>query len=66
MTAGATAHGRRSCPSQYDSWRCCAWLQIKPFVLRRTKDQVLKDLPPKILQDIFVDPSPLQVSPPGS
>lgn len=31
-----------------------------PFILRRTKDAVLKDLPPKILQDIFVDPSPLQ------
>lgn len=36
-------------------------LQIKPFVLRRTKDQVLSDLPPKIIQDIYVEPSPLQV-----
>jgi TATA-binding protein-associated factor len=34
--------------------------QIMPFVLRRTKDQVLSDLPPKIIQDIIVDPSPLQ------
>ncbi len=34
--------------------------QIMPFILRRTKDQVLKDLPPKILQDIMCDPSPLQ------
>jgi TATA-binding protein-associated factor len=31
-----------------------------PFILRRTKEAVLKDLPPKILQDIFVEPSPLQ------
>ena len=31
-----------------------------PFVMRRTKDQVLKDLPPKIIQDVYVDPSPLQ------
>jgi TATA-binding protein-associated factor len=29
--------------------------QVMPFVLRRTKDQVLKDLPPKIIQDVFVD-----------
>jgi TATA-binding protein-associated factor len=35
-------------------------LQIKPFVLRRTKDQVLSDLPPKIIQDVYVEPSPLQ------
>lgn len=34
--------------------------QIMPFILRRTKDQVLKDLPPKVLQDIMCDPSPLQ------
>jgi len=33
---------------------------VMPFVLRRTKDQVLKDLPPKIIQDIFVDLSPHQ------
>lgn len=39
----------------------CPPLQIKPFVLRRTKDQVLSDLPPKILQDVYVDASPLQV-----
>ena len=35
-------------------------LQIKPFVLRRTKDQVLSDLPPKVIQDVYVEPSPLQ------
>jgi len=29
--------------------------QVMPFVMRRTKDQVLKDLPPKIIQDVFVD-----------
>ena len=31
-----------------------------PFVLRRTKDAVLRDLPPKTVQDVVVDPSPLQ------
>ncbi len=31
-----------------------------PFVLRRTKDQVLKDLPPKIIQDMVCEPSALQ------
>lgn len=35
-------------------------MQVMPFVLRRTKDQVLKDLPPKIIQDIYVEPSALQ------
>ena len=33
---------------------------IMPFVLRRTKEKVLKDLPPKIIQDMIVDQSPLQ------
>ena len=26
--------------------------RIAPFILRRTKDQVLKELPPKIIQDV--------------
>ncbi|BDA40363.1 TATA-binding protein-associated factor 172 [Coccomyxa sp. Obi] len=34
--------------------------QVMPFILRRTKDAVLKDLPPKILQDVYVEPSALQ------
>ncbi|UPQ97309.1 SNF2 superfamily protein [Chloropicon primus] len=34
--------------------------QINPFVLRRTKDMVLKDLPSKIIQDIHLEMSPLQ------
>ncbi|KAK9916950.1 hypothetical protein WJX75_009151 [Coccomyxa subellipsoidea] len=34
--------------------------QVMPFILRRTKDAVLKDLPPKILQDVYVEPSELQ------
>ena len=34
--------------------------QVMPFILRRTKDQVLKDLPPKIIQDILCEPSALQ------
>lgn len=37
-------------------------MQVKPFILRRTKDTVLADLPPKILQDVYVDASPLQRS----
>eukprot|EP00890_Picochlorum_soloecismus_P001543 jgi/Picsp_1/238/NSC_00237-R1_snf2 super family len=34
--------------------------QVMPFILRRTKDQVLQDLPPKTIQDVFCDPSALQ------
>jgi SNF2 family DNA or RNA helicase len=34
--------------------------QVMPFVLRRTKGQVLADLPPKTVQDIVVEPSALQ------
>jgi len=34
--------------------------QVMPFVLRRTKDQVLSDLPPKIIQDVLCELSPLQ------
>eukprot|EP00892_Ulva_mutabilis_P005302 jgi/Ulvmu1/3143/UM015_0183.1 len=34
--------------------------QILPFVLRRTKEQVLDDLPPKVLQDIVCELTPLQ------
>ena len=34
--------------------------QIKPFMLRRLKSDVLDDLPPKILQDYFCDPSSIQ------
>ena len=32
-----------------------------PFLLRRTKDEVLADLPPKIIQDRYCDLSPLQL-----
>uniref|UniRef100_A0A0K2V3X8 BTAF1 RNA polymerase II, BTFIID transcription factorassociated, 170kDa [Alligator mississippiensis] n=1 Tax=Lepeophtheirus salmonis TaxID=72036 RepID=A0A0K2V3X8_LEPSM len=35
--------------------------QILPFVLRRMKEDVLKDLPPKITQDYYCDLSPLQI-----
>ncbi|KAL1131031.1 hypothetical protein AAG570_012268 [Ranatra chinensis] len=35
--------------------------QVLPFVLRRMKEDVLKDLPPKITQDYYCDLSPLQV-----
>lgn len=34
--------------------------KVLPFILRRTKDEVLKDLPPKIIQDIYCKLSPLQ------
>ena len=36
--------------------------QVTPFILRRTKDAVLKDLPPKILQDVYCSLSPLQAA----
>lgn len=35
--------------------------QVMPFLLRRTKDEVLADLPPKIIQDRYCDMSPLQL-----
>ena len=34
--------------------------QVLPFVLRRLKEDVLDDLPPKIIQDYYCDLSPLQ------
>ena len=37
-------------------------LKVMPFILRRTKDAVLKELPPKILQDVLVSPSALQAA----
>ena len=36
--------------------------QVLPFLLRRMKEDVLQDLPPKIIQDYYCDLSPLQVS----
>jgi len=33
---------------------------VMPFILRRMKADVLKELPPKLISDIVVDPSPLQ------
>jgi TATA-binding protein-associated factor len=35
--------------------------QIKPFMLRRLKSDVLDDLPPKILQDYYCDLSFIQL-----
>ncbi|XP_065898514.1 TATA-binding protein-associated factor 172-like isoform X2 [Dysidea avara] len=35
--------------------------QVLPFVLRRLKEDVLDDLPPKIIQDYYCNLSPLQV-----
>ena len=35
---------------------------VMPFILRRTKDGVLKDLPPKVIQDVLVDETPLQAA----
>jgi TATA-binding protein-associated factor len=35
--------------------------QVMPFLLRRTKDDVLADLPPKIIQDRYCDLSPVQL-----
>ena len=36
--------------------------QTLPFLLRRVKEDVLQDLPPKIIQDYYCELSPLQVS----
>lgn len=35
--------------------------QVLPFLLRRMKEDVLQDLPPKIIQDYYCVLSPLQV-----
>lgn len=35
-------------------------LQVLPFLLRRNKEDVLQDLPPKITQDYYCDLSTLQ------
>ena len=35
--------------------------QVLPFILRRMKEDVLQDLPPKIIQDYYCELSPLQV-----
>jgi len=35
--------------------------QVLPFLLRRLKEDVLQDLPPKIIQDYYCDLSSLQV-----
>ena len=35
--------------------------QVKPFMLRRLKSDVLDDLPPKILQDYYCDLSSIQL-----
>jgi TATA-binding protein-associated factor len=34
--------------------------QVLPFLLRRLKEEVLNDLPPKIIQNYYCDPSELQ------
>lgn len=34
--------------------------QVLPFIMRRQKEQVLKDLPPKIVQDYYCDLSWIQ------
>ena len=36
--------------------------QVLPFLLRRLKEDVLKDLPPKIIQDYYCELSQLQVN----
>ncbi len=35
--------------------------QVLPFLLRRTKEEVLKDLPPKIIQDYYCEMSYMQM-----
>lgn len=35
-------------------------MQVLPFLLRRIKEDVLSELPPKIIQDHYCEPSWLQ------
>jgi SNF2 family DNA or RNA helicase len=37
--------------------------KVLPFIMRRLKEAVLKDLPPKIIQDYYCELTPLQVLP---
>ena len=53
---------RRSCTAPLPLLKTRRLLKVMPFILRRTKDAVLKELPPKILQDVLVSPSPLQAA----
>jgi TATA-binding protein-associated factor len=39
---------------------CKLILQALPFLLRRLKEDVLQDLPPKITQDYYCELSPIQ------
>lgn len=36
--------------------------KVLPFILRRTKEDVLPDLPSKLVQDIYVEPSKVQLA----
>eukprot|EP00959_Pyramimonas_sp_CCMP1952_P388163 8134170-Pyramimonas_sp.AAC.3 len=59
MSFSLPIHPRASeCAS--DEPESCPPLQVMPFMLRRTKSQVLKELPPKIIQDVFTELSPMQ------
>ena len=40
----------------------CFRCEVLPFLLRRLKTDVLKDLPPKTIQDFYVELSPIQVN----
>ncbi len=35
-------------------------MQVKPFILRRKKSEVMKELPPKIENNIYIDLNPMQ------
>ncbi|XP_041978415.1 TATA-binding protein-associated factor 172 [Aricia agestis] len=59
------ARDPRAAPAQLQAGaRACEALhrQVLPFLLRRVKEDVLRELPPKITQDYYCELSPLQRS----
>lgn len=59
---GAAASSKRSLAASAAALLSVADLhkQVMPFILRRTKDAVLRDLPPKSVQDVVLEPSAAQ------
>ena len=62
-TGSAAAAGVRWVPGATVPWQPLSLpgpLQVLPFILRRTKEAVLAELPPKIIQDVLCPASALQ------
>lgn len=62
VTGGTAPPGKAGMKEFEEAERKTAALhkQVLPFLLRRMKEDVLKELPPKIIQDYECEPSPVQ------